>query len=110
MGDLSTELSGNLTVDTNARSYARSLVGAPTVSVGAVNANVNYIDARAKGTYSAYVDSGSNTAANLKAHDISVSTTYHSNATATGGSSGAAVGLANVDVNVTKAFTTLGSK
>ena len=35
VGDLSTELSGNLTVDTNARSYARSLVGAPTVSVGA---------------------------------------------------------------------------
>ncbi len=100
-----TNISGTLTVNTYATSYADANIHAPAASVKLVNVSVNDVVATAKGTYSASMDTtGSETSA-IKAANVKIGTGYNTNAVAKTGPSGAIISGLSVSVNKARAYT-----
>ncbi|MDO4545395.1 MAG: hypothetical protein Q4C25_04495, partial [Bacillota bacterium] len=98
-----TDISGDLTVDTFATSYAKAEVLKPTVAISLVDVGVVLIWADANGDYSAYIDTTGSTAGNgISAGNMIVAVGYQTRAdaiTGPGGGAGVKIGLASFDAN-----------
>ena len=99
----STDISGDLTIKSDATSIAYSDIGLPEVSISLINITTTDTTAEAAGTYEAYIDS-TGSAGDIKAGSISVIMVQITEGIAvTGSNGGVSVSLVNVKSNEAKA-------